>query len=448
MRKLAWALNGRRSLDVSLNNGVNGKDNYGLNLYHINQSGNLYAQDYSVNKVQGYYTAFLGGAKFSADAGFNRNVYYFYDNFEPPPFRQDDIKQTFSKPYLNLDFTNEKNNSFNFNYNIKFNGFAYFDRYGASEVNPCLEADLEETIKDVHHIHLDMYATTDDYSYKDSAQHNTILSFTPYYVYKKGIVDLTVGINGTELNNQFIIFPDFNSQTEIISNYLVYYAGWTGWVQQNNLLNLTTVNPYIDENPLFQYSQVQNSYTGVHGSVGSHFTYDGRFAYVAYYNLPLYVTDSTASNTRRFNVVYDRRTDISELHTELGYNANEHFNATFTLEYFEYNLENQAEPWGMPSFVTTLGLNYNLSDKIYFKADIFTINRTYDEGFNPGDDYRFNALITIEGALDANLSITYNYSQFFNFFINVNNITSQRYSLWYGYPSYGINALAGVDVKF
>jgi hypothetical protein len=427
------------SLDVSLNNGVNGNENYGLNLYHINQSGNLFAQDYSVNKIQGYYSAFLGGAKFSADAGFNRNVYYFYGATDAPipVIRQEDIQQTFSQPYLNAEMQNEKNNSANFNYDIKLNGFAYFDRYGSSELNGYVEADLEKTIMDVHHINLDIFATTD--AYKDSSkQTNSILSFTPFYNYKTSAVDITAGLNGSILNKQFIILPHFNSQTKIISDYLVYYAGWTGWIQQNNLLNLTTENPFINENPIFQYSQVQNSYTGFKGSVGSHFTYDGRYSYVQYYNLPLFVTDSTQIN--RFNIVYDRRTSINELHAELGYNVNEHFNVTYTLEYFEYNLENEAQAWGMPSFVTTLGLNYNIGDKIYLKADIFTRDRTFDM-----IDYE---TIRINGAFDANLSATYVYSQYFNFFIDLNNITAQRYYIWYDYPSYGINVLVGVDMKF
>ena len=155
--------------------------------------------------------------------------------------------------------------------------------------------------------------------------------------------------------------------------------------------------------------------------------------------MPLFVTDSLHIN--RFNVVYDRRTNISELHAELGYNANTHFNASFILEYFEYNLEDQAQAWGMPSFVTTLSLNYNLGNKIYLKADIYTADRTFDK-------LNYKDIVRINGTLDANLSATYVYSNYFNFFVNLNNITSQHYYRWYDYPSYGINVLVGADVKF
>ena len=427
-------------LDVSLNNGVNSKDNYGLNLYHISSNGSPFAEDYSVNKIGGYYSAFWGPAKFSANAGYNRNVYYFYGQTDQPipDIRQADLKQTFSDLYFNTDIKNEKNNSANFNYDIKFDGFAYFDNHGSSEVSPYVEAILEKTVFDIHHINLDIYATTD--AYKDSSkQTNSVLSFTPFYNYKTTSVDITAGLSGIILNKQFIVLPHFVSQTKIISNYLVYYAGWTGWIQQNNLLNLTTTNPYINENPLFQYSQVQDSYTGFNGNIGSHFTWDGRYSYIQYYNMPLFVTDSLHIN--RFNVVYDRRTNISELHAELGYNANTHFNASFILEYFEYNLEDQAQAWGMPSFVTTLSLNYNLGNKIYLKADIYTADRTFDK-------LNYKDIVRINGTLDANLSATYVYSNYFNFFVNLNNITSQHYYRWYDYPSYGINVLVGADVKF
>jgi outer membrane receptor protein involved in Fe transport len=74
-------------------------------------------------------------------------------------------------------------------------------------------------------------------------------------------------------------------------------------------------------------------------------------------------------------------------------------------------------------------------------ADIFGVNKSY--ALLPGD-------ITeeIKGAVDLNISAMYVYSKYFNIFVNVNNIANYKYQRYYNYPSYGIQALAGLSFSF
>ncbi|WP_341843524.1 hypothetical protein [Chitinophaga caseinilytica] len=49
---------------------------------------------------------------------------------------------------------------------------------------------------------------------------------------------------------------------------------------------------------------------------------------------------------------------------------------------------------------------------------------------------------------DLNAGAEYNVTKNFNLWFNVNNMFSSKYERWHGYPSYGLNVLGGVTVKF
>ncbi|MDZ7775543.1 MAG: hypothetical protein U5L09_08045 [Bacteroidales bacterium] len=54
----------------------------------------------------------------------------------------------------------------------------------------------------------------------------------------------------------------------------------------------------------------------------------------------------------------------------------------------------------------------------------------------------------LDDIIDLGFEVHYERSSSSGAFIELNNILAQNQPLWYNYPSYGFNALAGVSYSF
>ena len=108
------------------------------------------------------------------------------------------------------------------------------------------------------------------------------------------------------------------------------------------------------------------------------------------------------------------------------------------------------QAWHKPGLEVSLGVNYNMQDKIFARAELFTRGKmyakTYEYDVMTGDmEMKAEEL---KAMVDLNLGLEYRYSGVLSGFLNLNNILGQRYYHWYNYPSYRFNLLLGVTYSF
>ena len=103
----------------------------------------------------------------------------------------------------------------------------------------------------------------------------------------------------------------------------------------------------------------------------------------------------------------------------------------------------------MPQVKVTLTGNYNISDKIIVKVDLFYLDNQYYKTITNADTPNPTPVANLLKPLfDANLGGEYRYNKKLGFFININNIANVRYHGYSNYPNQRFNAMLGLSYSF
>lgn len=239
-------------------------------------------------------------------------------------------------------------------------------------------------------------------------------------------------------DQQFNIYPKIYTEKRLIKNYLIFYSSWSRRLQKNSYLNFAQENPYINYDIMIENSRVEDRIAGFKGAAGS-FTYNARFSNKVIKDMPLFVNDST--NMKRFNVVYDKNTTVINLNIEAGYDWNKKFRSILTFDLMLYEPDGQEKAWHLPMINTNLAGSYLYKEKVLLKAELFGVAGAFAQDEN-GDAQK------IKGMADINLGADYQFTKYLSFFAQLNNLANFKYQKWYNYPTFGFNAMVGVQFRY
>lgn len=176
---------------------------------------------------------------------------------------------------------------------------------------------------------------------------------------------------------------------------------------------------------------------GFKGSI-QNFDYDIRFTNKVAKNLALYVNDST--DMKRFDIVYDRRTQIINFQIEAGYTINQKLKFDLVAGYSVYETLDQLKAWHMPAFSGNLRVSYLWEEKLYTYIDINGIAGAFGK-------VKYNS-VALKGAADINLGASYKFHKNFSVFLDAKNLAHMKYQNWYLYPQFGANVMLGVKFSY
>lgn len=413
----------------------------------------LYGKYISSNaktEFQNYMDARLGGsAKFYFDdkytmpvnAFFRTSTLYYYgiDSILDAGATEDDLRQRFMRYGFDLDFHNIGDNPLNMDFGIKAGLKGINDINGFNELSPFFaawgEKELENNSIAGAELTIDYFKYTGPIAYD-----NSLVGVKPYY---KLITDQYALMAGMETkvdkaSNAFLL-PDLQFNYDLIGDKFVFVAGWQGHLQVNSFYNLTEENPFIVDTLSFRNTPIWEVFAGLRGSTSGNFSFAAKGYQKMANDMPFYVNDS--ADIKRFDIVYSNAT-IWGGALELSYFDSDRFRVTGSVNLFDFSeLESIDEAYHRPNLEWTISGMYRFNKKLQVNADVFGVNKSY--ALLPGD-------ITeeINGAIDMNISAMYKYSKYFNIFINVNNIANYKYQRYFNYPSYGIQAIAGLSFTF
>jgi hypothetical protein len=338
-----------------------------------------------------------------------------------------------------LQVGNAQKTDYNIDYRGKLDFHFFNDRLGQQEINPIGSFMLSKRYRNDNQLRGTISLDYTSFNNDSTKRGTAILSLRPSYRLLQDIWFVDVGVNTGVDEGGFYIYPDVHFERELAGQYLIFYADLEGKSVKNNLRTLAGENPFLDIDVLHRNSREFGVRAGIRGVPFQNFSYNVSAAYTNVRHLPLFVNDTLLPN--RFEVVYDTNATVLDLHLEAGYSFSEKVRVLLSTDFYSYSLRDQPKPWHLPTVKTGAGLAWQITDRLDTRVDVYFFNNVFARETD-------GTAISLPGTVDINLQASYRINDSFYIFANVFNIASTKHQRYYRYPSYGLNAIAGLKMIF
>ncbi len=439
--------------EVYINNGRDNALQVGGYARHFAQSGSSINKQNEIRDEVGIFGKVVTDYDIlRGSINYNRRGTYFY-GFNPtnPPTTFNPEQQHFSTISAEGEIAKRYSDADNeFSYAVKANGYSWSNALQAKETNIIVTGFLNETIKQFYAglgSSLDI-STQNDNSYSYS---NSILRLNPYLKFQSSFYKIDAGISIVKefgLSSRIFIFPAAKLELQVIPSYVRFFAELNGDVNKSSLRNFSDINPFLEPN-----IQIKNSVDrldialGLKGTIAPGLGFKATIFRNSVENLPLFVNDYTAG-TYKFKVIYDNGTaHITGLNGELDYKVSDDLDIFGRVEFKDYKLASEVEPWNLPKFKLMAGTSIHFTKQLSITGTLLYRGGTYDQN-NPPLTGSAPTLASISSFADLSGGLDYKITNRISIFGQVNNILSGATQVWLYYPNYGFNIFAGVGIHF
>ncbi len=410
--------------------------------------------DYSRSNFAAYGKTIFGKSALDAEAGFSHHRYLFYGydttNIGNPSVesgRGDAQKQ--QNAYVRMGFHSTHNDSAHLNY--KFNaGFrSFIDGFGMEESTFTTSADLDRFFRNqmvggvvefTHHMR----------SIPLDTANNTIVRIAPWIGLFGKQWRVRAGLNFTYDSYATLRAPNFypiaSLSYDIVSNYVIPYFEFSGYLEDNNYLKLLNENPWAAPGlKVYNTSHKMIVSGGVKGNFSTRAAYNLSASYSLvdsmYFWMNLPHDSSALVLGNRFGVEVDSDVQRKQFAGELTIAPTPRLSFYLLATYNAYTLVNVEKPWHRPDYTGRFMATYNIKDKIIARASVVVEGKRWARQANG------NA-IQLDGFVDANLGLEYRFGPRLSVWLDVNNLAAQRRHLYYLYPMQGFNVRIGGGLTF
>lgn len=426
--------------------------NAGVHAKHLSSTGDIkgYGQpDYSENGIDADATRYFNNSALTAALGFHRNVYHFYGYQSPPElFSKGNTRHVLNLFDGSFGFksTHTDKDKLSYTSSLAFNklsdnrnsdeslidisasgGKRYNNSYISSGIGLAL-MHIDQPLQDVK---------------------RTVFSMDPRYTFKKDKFVIAAGANiayetGDFQKSLLHLYPHVNAEMELLSEQIIVFAQVSGNLKKNTLVNFTRENSFLsDFTPLRNTSTKLEVSGGVNARLSREFMLSGTASAGRVKNQAYFINLLNANEPVKYSIIYDDA-NVMRLKLALDYNQAERTKFGVSMNYNSFNNDSIGKPLFEPVFKIGLHGGYAIADKIFLKTEVY-----YNDGAY-AINYKFNEPVykKLDGYVDVNLGIDYHYSKVLSAFVQVNNIGMQKYFRYADYPSYRLNALAGITYSF
>lgn len=253
-----------------------------------------------------------------------------------------------------------------------------------------------------------------------------------------------------EKQTKFQFNPVIDLRMHIIDKILTLYVGTDGGVRRNTVDYISSVNPYLHP---FLFTDMGftrdkfNAYVGLTGNFTRHI--DFRIEASAHF-----MEDMLSFDYYRYDFGYHYRyygyNDFVPLYSgnlfnlkargDLNFRWDErilaHVDATYN--YYEKTL------YYAPAFKANIAFKYNMAGN---RLSLYT-NLMISTGMKALDRRGNEVWLNRKGVYEWSVGAEYRFIKRMTAFLNLNNITGQRYYLWNDYQAYRFSFMAGFTVDF
>jgi hypothetical protein len=251
------------------------------------------------------------------------------------------------------------------------------------------------------------------------------------------------------------LYPDLQFGFSIVPAYIGFFAELSGKMEKNDPYKVIDENPFlIRDGSLFTLPNTDHQLVaraGLKGNSGLGGNYLLSASYSLVNNMLFYsniVFQDTVVKPGRGNffVPVPDEVEILNLHSEMTGMINDKLTYGLKGDFYKYTLAKNDYAWNKPSWDASVGLKYNLKDKILAGMELSVQGQrkvivngdvTIPNPLYPVIQFDFPAHVNL------NLSAEYRYSNILSFWARLNNISYNRYYEWAYYPSQRFLGMVG-----
>lgn len=444
--------------EVYVNNGQDQALQIGAYGKHLAQSStSINKQNEIKDEVGVFARGITDDNAFTGNITYNRLGTNFY-GFDPanPPGAFSPAAQHFNTLSGQVEMTKRFKDTTNaFTYALKLGGYTWSDAFQAKENNVVLTGFLNETINQFYAglgASLDLSTQNDSlYSYN-----NSILRLNPYLKFQGDNYKIDAGLNLVRefgFSSRAFIFPAAKLELQVIPKYVRVFAEVNGDVNKSSLRDFANINPYIgqDINIINSVDRLDLS-IGLKGMLAPGLGFKADVFHNSVKNLPMFANTTYTGINNKFSVIYDGgNATVTGFNGELDFKASDDFDLFGRVEFRNYVLATEAEPWNLPKFKLTAGTVIHITNKLSVNATLLYRGSTFDRTYSVPPlltEPPVQHIVTINGFADLNGGVEYKINGTISIFGQVNNILNTTNQVWLYYPNYGFNIFGGVGLHF
>lgn len=410
---------------------------------YISSRGKIKNADFSRLNVKGDGSLFTGTNEAYASLGFNlrENYQYGYDH-DLFDFTKTDLRRSYRNMDLSVGIRNTEENDLGVSYNphVKFISFTRENQVDESTLEVRLPA--EKSITDEMKIKLAVNADINGYNLKAShlKLNKTLVQIEPVVTYNSDFFNLAAGITPAWNEGESTLLPNFYGDIKLDEFDFTIQGGWIGSYKANNFNSLSLQNPYISD-PLVLHNTKETQYFGgIKGSIGGHFNYNAKAAYITYKDIPLFAND--IAEPWKFSVVNESRLHNFQIHGDLNYIDQDRFSVTAGLDLNSYSgLKDNMHTWGLYPLKISGSLRWKPIELLTLKSDLAAFSGA--KALLPGGNDK-----SLSGGTDLSIGAEFKINKMFSVWLDVNNLLNSEYEYWNNYPVLGLQAIGGAIVRF
>jgi hypothetical protein len=430
---------------------VNGAFSFGdgkknlLNVYgdYISSRGKIENQDFSELNIKAAGSIFTPKNEVYANAGFSEHENYLYGyDHSLDSFAKSDIRRSYQDFSAGVGFRNTAKNDLNFIYNPHLVLHNFSRENKATETTLELNIPVEKKFSDAVSIKLSAIGNFNKYQIKNSPLQvtNNLFELSPEFVYYSDRFTFHGGVTPAWNNNEVNLLPNIYAEAQLQQNVLIVQAGWVGKYISNSFRTLSGENPYMQDPSFLNNTKEIQYYGGIKATVGKHFNFNAKAAFVNYNNVPLFVNDSL--DGKSFYTKNERRVDNLQIHGDMNFISQDKFTFTAGLDLNTYTgLLDNAKAWELIPLKLTGSLRWNAFKQVLIKGDILAFSGA-------------KALLSdgsekdLKGGTDLSAGAEFKINKQFSAWLDFDNVLNSKYERWNNYPVYGLQVIGGIIIHF
>ncbi|MEO8413400.1 MAG: hypothetical protein ABI472_07055 [Ginsengibacter sp.] len=421
-----------------------GKKNL-LNVYgnYVSSRGNIDNQDFSEINIRGAGSIFTPKSEIYANAAFAQHEYYQYGyNHLVDSFNKRDIRRSYQDFSAGVGLRNIAVNDLNFIYNPHLEVHEFSRENKASETTLILTLPAEKKFSESVSLKVTASGNFDKFQLKNSSSHltNNLFTLAPELVYYSDRFTFHGGATPSWNNSDVAILPNIYADVQLEKNVLMVQAGWIGRYIPNSFRTLSGENPYMQDPAFLNNTKEVQYYGGIKATVGKHFSFNAKAAFINYKDMPLFINDSI--DGKSFYIKNERRVDNLQIHGDMNFINQDKFTLTAGLDLNTYTgLLDNNKAWGLIPLKLTGSLRWNAFKQVLIKSDIFAFSGA-------------KALLgdgsqkTLKGGTDVSAGAEFKINKQFSAWLDFDNILNSKYERWNNYPVYGLQVIGGILIHF
>lgn len=286
---------------------------------------------------------------------------------------------------------------------------------------------------------------------ESSTQQNTLVGIKPAVELQGDKWKVMAGVNMFFDNTRFHFYPRAEAYYELFDKLFIPYLGLNGEMKKKTFGEFYKENPYVISSvKILNTNQKFYLYAGLRGKISPKISFDINLGHEEVENMPLYASDTTYSLQNRFSIRYDK-VKVNSVYGSIKYSHLDKLNIGLSGNYYNYQTTNELYAWHKPNLKFDLTIDYNLSNKflvglnLYFVGDRKAPSLLPIDGVSPDQGIY---VIELDSYVDVNLKFEYRYTQRLSGFVNINNLLSAQYDMWYLYRVQPFFAMLGATYSF